>query len=266
MPGEGHLNFTVSFVCTNRRNARSRKMTSPILVEHKDDVTDITLNTPDNGNLVSNEMGAMIIDAVARIAPETKLIRLLGNGPDFCRGRVSPMPQQGARVTAYELQAVVADPALRLYDALYSAPVPVLGVVSGRALAVGAALAAACDLTIATEDSVFQVSEMLRDIPPLLVMTAMMPKVPLKAIAQLVYSAEVISAAQAREWGIVTKVVSQPELSSAVDDLTSRFKTYSVVSIRAIKEYLRAGKEMNQQARTHFASHAEATSLSARYR
>jgi enoyl-CoA hydratase len=240
-------------------------MTEAIEVEHKDALVDVTLNTPENGNLVSNEMGARIIAALSSLPAETKLVRVLGAGPDFCRGRVSPMPPKGARVTAAQIKAVVADPPLRLYNIFRQAPVPVLCAVKGHALGVGCAIVAACDLTIAQADAVFQVPEMEHDIPPLLVMTALIHKIPLKAVGHLVLSCERIGAAQAREWGIVSQIAATAEFDHAVDALTRRLLGYSLASLRAIKDYLRAAKEMTQDGATAFAGNLSGTALSARF-
>jgi enoyl-CoA hydratase len=240
-------------------------MTAAILIERKDALIDITLNTPENGNLVSNESAAIIVEALARVPAEVKLIRVMGKGADFCRGRVSPMPPKGSRVSGAQIKAVVAEPPLQLYNVFRAAPVPVLGVVQGQALGLGCAVAAACDMTIAREDAIFQVPEMEHDIPPLLVMTSLIHKAPLKAIAHLVLSTERIGAAQAREWGIVTQIAPAAGFEAAVESLTRRLLGYSTVSVRAIKDYLRAAKEMTQDGATALAANLSGTALSARF-
>lgn len=240
-------------------------MTDPILIARKDALVDITLNTPANGNLVSNEMGAAIIAALAALPAETKLVRLLAAGPDFCRGRVSPMPPKGARVTAAQIKAVVADPPLRLYDSFRRAPVPVLCAVKGQALGVGCALAAACDLTIADADALFQVPEMEHDIPPLLVMTALIHRTPVKAVGHLVLSCARIGARQAREWGLVTEIAAAGTFDQTLAAMTQRLLGYSLPALHAIKDYLRAAKEMTQDGATALAGNLAGTALSTRF-
>jgi enoyl-CoA hydratase/carnithine racemase len=210
-------------------------------------------------------VAATIVDALGQVAPDIKLVRLSGAGPDFCRGRVSPMPPKGSRATAFHLRQVVAEPALALYSAFRTTAVPVLGVISGRAAGPGTAMAVACDLAIATEDATFQVPEMTHDIPPLLVMTAMLPKLHAKAIAHLALTTEAIAAGQAREWGIISKIVPREALAAAADEVTERFRGYSVTSVRAIKEHLRSAREMTYQGATLFAANLSATSHSARF-
>jgi enoyl-CoA hydratase/carnithine racemase len=240
-------------------------MIEPVLIESFEGVLQISLNTPENGNLVSNSMAATIVTVMENVSSDTKLVRLSGIGADFCRGRVSPMPPKGSRATAFQLRQLVAEPALALYNAFRAAPVPVLAVISGRSAGPGTAMAVACDLAIATDDATFQVPEMTHDIPPLLVMTAMLPKLHPKAIAHLALTTEAITAEQAREWGIVSKIVAPASLRSAADELTARFKGYSVTSVRAIKEHLRSTREMTYQGAALFAANLSATSHSARF-
>jgi enoyl-CoA hydratase/carnithine racemase len=238
---------------------------SEVLITKHGCFLDIRLNTPDNGNLISNAMAKTIVEALEHVPLDTKLIRMTGAGADFCRGRVSPMPPKGTRATAFELRRLVAEPALALYSAFRATSVPVLTVVSGRTFGVGLAIAVASDLTIATDDAIFQVPEMTHDIPPLLVMTAMLPKLPLKAIAHLALTSEAITASQGREWGIVSKIVPPSALAATTEETSSRFQGYSVTSVQAIKEHLRSGKEMTYQGSTLFAANLSATSHSARF-
>jgi enoyl-CoA hydratase/carnithine racemase len=105
-------------------------------------ITTITLNRADCGNLVSNAMGAEIagmIDAAAG----SRLIVLRGAGDDFCLGRDgAAMKAQGPLKTAIDVRRGNTEPALFVYSAFRRTTVPVLGVVQGRAIGFGCALAA----------------------------------------------------------------------------------------------------------------------------
>ena len=117
------------------------------------------------------------------------------------------MPAADAQPSAETLRRVVAAPPLALYDALKAAPVPVLGVVRGQALGVGCALAGICDVTLAASDATFQIPEMERDIPPALVMSALLARVPYKTLAYMVLSRVRLGAQDALHAGLVSAVV-----------------------------------------------------------
>ena len=74
---------------------------------------------------------------------------------------------------------------------------PVIGVVQGRALGFGCAIAAVCDITLASDKAQFQVPEMAHNILPTMVMSSFIDRVPRKAFTYLVYSTAVISAERA---------------------------------------------------------------------
>jgi enoyl-CoA hydratase/carnithine racemase len=237
-----------------------------VLLEQQGSVLTLTLNTPHNGNLIDAAMGQAVIDALTGLGDDIKLVCLQGAGADFCAGRVSPTPPPGAAApSAEKLRQKVALPALALYDAIKAVPVPTLALVHGRAIGVGTALAAVCDITIATEDARFQIPEMERDIPPALVMAALCDRVPLKTLAYLVFSRSEWTAPQALAGGLCSHVVPAAQLQTEAQTLIATMTGCSVVALRACKQYLQHGPRMDAAAASAFAGHLAGTALSARY-
>src|SRR5690606_5388280 len=137
-----------------------------IKIRHDGGLLDIVLNRPEKGNALSAEMGDAIIDTLAGIDDSIKLVRLFGEGDDFCAGRDSPIPSLGPKPSAETIRKVVAAPPLALYDALKNTPVPVIAQVHGKAAGAGCALACVCDITYCSDNAQFSIPEMERDIPP----------------------------------------------------------------------------------------------------
>lgn len=237
-----------------------------VVLRRDQDVLHVTLNTPGNGNLVSADMGAAVIAALAGLDPQVRLVVLRGAGDDFCAGRVSPTPAKGAPPPSAErLRQLVAQPALDLYDAIKAVPVPTLAVVQGRAIGVGTALAAVCDICLASEDSRFQIPEMERDIPPTLVMAALCDRVPSKTLAWLVFSRREWSGREAQAAGLVSWSVPAARLDEEARALEATIAGCAPVALRACKQYLAHAPAMNPQAASAFAAHLAGTALSARY-
>jgi enoyl-CoA hydratase/carnithine racemase len=236
-------------------------MSDHVTISSTDGIVDITLNRPDVGNLIDNEMSAAIIDTLADIGPDVKLIRLRGNGPDFCRGRQSP-PIDRTKASAREFREVIAEPALRLYAAFKSTRAPILGMIQGQALGVGCALAGICDMAIAADDAIFQVPEMNHGIPPTLVMSALNGRVAPGPLGYLVYSRDRISAAKAESLGIVSKTVPATQLADEVRALSERISSGPASSLQAVKDYLRSAHHMDQYGADSFAANLIATVLS----
>jgi enoyl-CoA hydratase len=240
--------------------------TNPVLIEQRDAVLSITLNTPENGNLVDARMGSAIIHALNNLDSSVKVVCVRGDGADFCAGRVSPTPPPGAAVpSAEKLRQMVALPALALYDAIKAVPVPTVAVVQGRAFGVGTALAAVCDMTLVAEDARFQIPEMERDIPPTLVMAALCDRVPLKTLTYLVFSRREWTGREAQAGGLATIAVPASELQTEADSLLATLSAYAPTSSRACKQYLTHAPGMNAVAASALAGHLAATALSARY-
>jgi enoyl-CoA hydratase/carnithine racemase len=160
---------------------------------------------------------------------------------------------------------VVAAPPLALYDALKAVRVPVLSVVRGEAIGVGCALAGVCDVALAADDAVFQIPEMERDIPPTLVMSALIGRVPVKTVAHMVLSRVRLSAQEALVAGLVSRVVAAASLEAEADALTETLLGCSVVTLRAVKQFLQLAPEMPAAGSSGFAAHLAATALSARF-
>jgi enoyl-CoA hydratase/carnithine racemase len=225
-------------------------------------ITTITLNRADCGNLVSNQMGAEIagmIDAAAG----SRLIVLRGAGTDFCLGRdTAAMKAQGPAKTAIDVRRLNTEPALAVYGAFRRATVPVLGIVQGRAIGFGCALAGLCDVTIASDDALFQLPEMDHGIPPCLAMSALLGNATPKGIMYLVYSTETIDAQRALAMGLLSKVVPKGALQKEADTFIQKTLSRVPAAVPAVKEYMRSAPRMEPQAAADFGSNLLAGVLS----
>ena len=138
-------------------------------------------------------------------ASDAKVIALRSTGADFCKGREAKGGPQNP--TALVMRDQVLQPILDVYDALNNAPQPVVCAVQGAAFGFGCAMATACDVTIAADHATFKLPEMSHNLPPTLAISALMTKVPRKAMAWMVYTLAEIDAKTALSLGIVSAVV-----------------------------------------------------------
>ena len=118
-------------------------------------VATITIDNAAQGNLLTVEDLRELAAAIrAAGATEAKVIVLRTAGADFCRGRAPGAPSP----TAMKMRANVCEPILDVYDAIAGIRQPVVARVQGAALGFGAAMAGACDLTIAADNARFQIA------------------------------------------------------------------------------------------------------------
>src|SRR5262245_6508772 len=210
-------------------------MAEPILTEKLGDVTTITLNRPEAGNRQTDATWAAVTKMLDAAAQDSRVILFKGAGDDFCLGREA-MGQPGPVLEAYGVRDR-SETIFNLYGAFRNSKVPIIGVVKGRAVGLGCALAALCDITIASDRARFQLPEMSHRIMPTIAMSALVDRVPRKAATYLVYSTQEIDAHKALTFGLVSNVVSSGERAAAVASLIEHFKKTPLAALLAVNEY-----------------------------
>ena len=232
-------------------------MAEPILTEKQADITTITLNRPEAGNRQTDATWAEVTKTIDAAARDSRVILFKGAGDDFCLGREA-MGQPGPVLEAYGVRDR-SDTIFNLYGAFRNAKVPIIAVVQGRAVGLGCALAALCDITIASDRARFQLPEMSHRIMPTIAMSALVDRVPRKAATYLVYSTQEIDAQKALTFGLVSNVVPAAELDAAVANLVEHFKKTPLAALLAVKEYARSAFSMSTQAANDLARNLHAT-------
>jgi enoyl-CoA hydratase len=232
-------------------------MAEPILKEKEGDVTTIILNRPEAGNRQTDTTWAEVTKILDAAAQDSRAILFKGAGDDFCLGREA-MGQPGPALEAYGVRDR-SETIFNLYGAFRNAKVPIIGIVQGRAVGLGCALAALCDITIASDRARFQLPEMSHRIMPTIAMSALVDRLPRKAATYLVYSTQEIDAQKALMFGLVSNVVPASELDATVTALVEHFKKTPLAALLAVKEYARSAFSMSTQAANDFARNLHAT-------
>ena len=234
-------------------------MSDDILTRRSGPVFEVILNRPGDGNAATDAMAADLTRIIGEAAQTSHFIILRGAGSDFCVGRASMgKPSPAAPQEALDLRRsseVVFD----CYGAFRQSPVPIVGVVQGRALGFGCALAALCDITIASDAATFQVPEMAHNILPTMVMSSLIDRMPRKALTYLVYSTAVISAVRALSVGLVSEVVPAAELEGQVQKLSAALLKAPRPAVLGAKEYARSAFTMDIHGAVDFARNLHAT-------
>lgn len=220
-------------------------MANEIVTARKGPVLEITLNRPEIGNAASDAMAVELTRLLLGAGESSEIVVLRGAGDDFCVGRETMGKRPpGQQPDALELRRR-NDVVFNCYGAFRRCEIPVIGVVRGRAFGFGCAIAAVCDITLAADSAKFQVPEMAHNIMPTMVMSALVDRVPRKAMTYLVWSTAVVSPARAREAGIVSEIFPAVELDSAVDALCEQIMKAPRPARVGCKDYARAALDMD---------------------
>ena len=220
-------------------------MADQILTARKGPVLEITLNRPEIGNAASDAMAVELAKLLLSAGESAEIVVLRGAGDDFCVGRETMGKRPpGAQPDALELRRR-NDVVFNCYGAFRRCEIPVIGVVRGRAFGFGCAIAAVCDITLAADTAKFQVPEMAHNIMPTMVMSALVDRVPRKALTYLVWSTAIVTPARAREAGIVSEVFPAAELDQAVEALCEQIMRAPRPARVGCKDYARTALDMD---------------------
>lgn len=126
-------------------------------------------------------------------------------------------------------------------QALRDLPVPVIARVHGFSLGAGLEIMAACDLRIATKDSIFGMPEVKVGIPSVVEAALLPGLMGMGRTRRLLYLAENISAKEALEWGLVEKLVEdEPALDAAVNEWAETIAGMGPKAIRIQKKLMQS--------------------------
>ena len=221
-----------------------------ILIEQDGRLLRIKFNRPeDNG--VSDSMAAALSEAVLNAHETSDAVVLSSVGPDFCTGRIRDAatpasPEAYARRPEY-------DSIFNSYKALRSCQVPVIGMLTGRVMGFGTAVAALCDVSFAGDQATFNIPEIAHNVLPTMVLSALYDRVNRNAIAWMAYSTDFIGADKAMAFGIVSNVVPQDKLQTEVERFCEVLLSRPRPAILGLKEYLRVAPRMDEQAAIDYA-------------
>jgi methylglutaconyl-CoA hydratase len=185
-------------------------------------VLTLTLERPEKRNALSSSLVESLHEALeqAELDAGVRVVALRGAGPDFCAGAdLGELLASADRALGENERD-----ALRLGELflrMRSLPKPVLGIVQGKALAGGAGLALACDISIAADDAQIGFPEIRRGFVPAMVMTLLRRAVPEKAAFDLVATGGTLGASAAVELGLFSRVVPAAELDRLAHEASS---------------------------------------------
>jgi enoyl-CoA hydratase len=235
---------------------------SDIKVKQDGAVLRITLNQPKRGNAVTDDMVRELTKLIKQAPKKSDIVVIRGAGDDFCVGRAGMGARPAVEPTAYTRRKF-SDVVFDAYGAMRSCPIPIIAVVQGGAHGFGCAIAAACDITIASDKAKFSVPEMAHQIMPTMVLSSFVDRVPRKAAAYMLYSMFEISPERALSYGIVSDVVPAKQLDAHVEKLINAMLIAPSISLRSAKEYIRTGPDMPVAGAVEYARNLHAVINSA---
>jgi len=202
-------------------------------------VVRVTLNRPEVRNAFNDDLIARMTAWAESVAAggSARVAVLSGAGKVFCAGAdltwMSKMVGYSHDENVRDARAMA-----RMFEALDTLPIPLIGRIHGAALGGGAGLAAVCDIVVAAEDAAFAFTEVKLGIIPAVISPYAIAKIGRSAARELFLTGARFSAERAREIGLVHAVAADAELDRVVAKYVNDLLTSGPEAVAAAKRLI----------------------------
>ncbi|MBO1337673.1 enoyl-CoA hydratase/isomerase family protein [Streptomyces sp. VRA16 Mangrove soil] len=233
-----------------------------ILHRTENNVSWITLNRPAAMNAVTWDQREQIIALLtaASADPDIRCVVVTATGKGFCAGAdLRGAPATAERVTG-DVSRTIRLGAQRLIATILDCEKPVIAAVNGTAAGIGAHLALACDLVLATESARFIEVFVRRGLVPDGGGAYLLPRLigPQRA-KELMFFGDALPAADAERLGLVNRVVPEGELTKTAREWAERLAAGPTRALALTKQLVNASLDSDRA--TAFAAEATAQEL-----
>jgi enoyl-CoA hydratase/carnithine racemase len=222
-----------------------------VLHERRGQAFWITLNRPEKRNAINNDLIAGVaagIDAAQR-DPGVRCIVLTGAGDKaFCAGG-DLQPGGGFNFDFAQPRTPFGNLLRQAQDCL----LPIVVVVNGACVAGGMGLLAMADMAISVDTARFGLPEARIGVFPMQVMALLKTLVPPRILREWMLCGELFSATEAKEAGMLNRVVPVDELAGAAEAMIASLGKTSPSALRRGKYALRIIDQMTVDQAIAFA-------------
>ncbi|WP_039019118.1 enoyl-CoA hydratase-related protein [Halocynthiibacter namhaensis] len=212
----------------------------------KNDVAVLTLNRPDAKNALNTQMRAEILHAIKAAEQAARALVITGRGAVFCAGQ--DLGDQ-AQIANIDLERTLREEYDPLFQAIFNCRIPTVSAVNGAAAGVGASLALATDVVIASETAVFVQAFSKIGLMPDGGSTWWLPRQVGSARAMgMALFAEPVTAQQAADWGMIWEAVPDAVFADHWLNRAEQLAAGPTKSFRQIKTAIRGSWENTLEA------------------
>lgn len=209
-----------------------------LLVDVDCGVAEITINRPERLNALSHrvreELKAVLTELESR--DDTGAVVITGMGD---RAFAAGQDLAEAQLFTAESAAGWVDHWREVFDAVLRFPKPTVAAVNGYAVGAGFQLALVCDLRVASERARFGMPEIDDGIPCITGTWTLYELIGRGRSLDLVLTGRMLSAAEALDWGIVSRVVSHEKVRAAARSLAETLAAKPGTAMRLNKSWYR---------------------------
>jgi 2-(1,2-epoxy-1,2-dihydrophenyl)acetyl-CoA isomerase len=220
-------------------DAKQQPSAAPVVLEERNgSIATIRLNRPERLNALNIEMGRALVHALLRASQDNSVraVVVTGAGRGFCAGGdVELLRDLRKRNASDELKALL-EAGKEICLSIATMTKPVIAAVNGPAAGGGMNLALAADIRVASDAASFTESFAKVGLYPDFGGTYFLPRIVGPALsAELFYTAETLSAADALRLGIVNRVFSAAQFEAETQKIVEVLAGAPTVALRDVK-------------------------------
>jgi len=231
-----------------------------LLREDRDGVCTLTLNRPQQMNLLTSAMLSALQDAFTEISSNRKIrvVILAASGKGFCAGH--DLKEIKALKEQPKIEQLFAQ-CSRMMQTIPVLPQPVIARVQGAAAAAGCQLVAQCDLAVASDIAKFVTSGVTWGFFCSTPGVAVGRNLQRKHAMEMLLTGDPIDAQRAMAWGLVNKVVPAAELDATTWELAKKIAEKPPATVAAGKRGFYQQMDLGLAKAYELASHVIASSF-----
>jgi len=202
-----------------------------VLYSKKNHVAHVTLNRPDAGNAINQQLAQELYEVCTRINQDDHVyvVIITGTGDNFCIDDVVGTGDVPGRPAA----------------AIASIDRPVIAAINGDDLGEGLEIALSCDIRLASSKARFGLTQVARGCTPMDGGTQRLPRIVGRGKAlEMLLTGDIINAEEALQIGLVSKVVPPESLEKEAQKLAETIAAKGPIALRYLKEAVNKGLDM----------------------
>lgn len=215
---------------------------SDLLYDVKDSAAWLSINRESRRNALSLEIIELFFEYLDQAAQDdkVKVICLTAVGDkSFCSGAdLASAAGAGGHVAGALRYA-------ELLKKMAGFSKPLVARVNGNCLAGGMGLMLSCDLVYARDGVKFGTPEVNVGLFPMMIGALIFRNATRKKALEMIYTARMLSAAEAEDMGLITRAVPGDDLDAVVNDALSAIAAKAPLALKIGREALAAAQDMN---------------------
>ena len=208
-------------------------------------VARLVLQRPSASNAFTGEMLSQLLAALNRAASEADILAISAAGADFSLGRDRQDVKSGP--PPFEAFKLITD----VNAAMSAFPGVALCSVQGRAFGFAVGMIMRSDIALAASDARFMLDEVKLGIAPMFILAEISEHLAPKAALDIVLSSREFSASDAKDMGLVSRVVG--DLRGETETLLKELRSRDAEVLKASKRYLSSVRKLAPEARSAYA-------------